>query len=332
MSDPEFPAPGAHPSNPAASPAATASLPRPKMQRAAWPFPVIWIIPLVVAIGASFYYYGVYQEHGPRITVTITDAAGIRTGETPVTVHGVRVGTVTQVDLAPDEQHAVLHVEFYRSTIELARENTQFWLVRPDLSGGNIQGLSTIISGPYLEALPGPGAPRHEFHGLDAAPVMAGDGVRIILRAASVDRLQLDSPVYYRGIQVGVVQDVRLGDDAASVNATLFIWHAYQRLLQSNSVFWPEHTTEVSGGLFSGVQVRLGSLRSALGGGLSFATPGGGTVAHDGDEYTLNEEPKKEWLAWAPHISWATEPTPNDNVGRDLRAQQGGLRSTIRVR
>ncbi len=306
-------------------------LPRPVIKKRRAAGLLVWLIPLAVAAGAAYYFHLLYLEIGPEVTIQFNDGTGIKVGETPLTVHGVRVGTVDAVDLAPDNVHALVHVRFQRGTAGIANAGTTFYMVRPDVSGGNVQGLSTIVSGPYLTAIVGHGDPTDHFVGLDGPPVMRGAGMRVIIHAGRIEHLGVDAPIYYRGLQVGVVQDIRLSGDSTGVNITAFIWLRYAKLLRTDSVFWALTSAEVKGGLLGGIQVQLGSIRTLLGGGLVFATPDGlrGHLAQDGSDYDLAPDgPKPEWLGWSPKIELGP-----DDLGSDRAQQeQGGLQSTIRVR
>jgi paraquat-inducible protein B len=311
-------------------------LPRPVIRHRRWPALLVWLVPLAVAVGAGYYFLRLYRELGPDVTISFTDATGVKVGETPLTVHGVRIGTVESVNLAPDNVHAQVHVRFQRGTALIANTNTVFYMVHPDVSGGNIQGLSTIVSGPYITAIVGNGGePSTRFDGLDGPPVMRGAGIRVVVHAARVDHLAIDAPVYYRGMQVGVVQDIRLSGDSTGVNLTAFIWLRYAKLLRSDSVFWPLSSAEVKGGLLGGIQVQLGTLRTLLGGGIAFATPESlhGRLAQDGSQFQLAVDgPRPEWLAWAPRIPLGPDPVEDVESGHGAQQEQGVLQSTLRIR
>jgi paraquat-inducible protein B len=309
-------------------------LPRPHVRTSRWPFPIVWIVPLAALVAAGFYFRRILQERGPVINITFDDASGIKTGETPVTVKGVRIGTVDTVSLSPDERHAIVHIRLQTGASDVAKKDSIFWLVKPDITGGNIIGVGAIASGPYIEVLPGHGDATTDFVGVTKAPAMVGEGIRVILHADKLGKLEVDSPVYYRGIQVGAIQDVRLSDDSSQVNATAFIWLRYSRLLYSNSQFWTQNDTSVKGSIFSGLQVQLGSLRSLLGGGVEFATPeqNRGDLAEDGSQFSLHDDSKKEWLAWAPKIELGGDTMKDTGVGTTQQQNQSGLQSSVRVK
>jgi len=278
-------------------------LPAPRVKRMRWPFPLIWIVPLLAAVATVYYLYQHKEEHGQQVVVTFTDASDLKIDDTPVVVHGVRVGSIKKIVLADDQRHALVTIELIKGASHAANRGTKFWVVRPDVSGGALVGLNTLISGPYIEALPGDGPESTEFTGLDEAPVLIGEGMRVVLTADRLEHVGVNSGVYYRGIQVGAVQDIRLASDSTGVNITVVIWHRYTSLLRTTSKFWFAQGADVHGGIFSGVQFQVNSFRTLLAGGVEFATPDEtGEKAQEGMIFGLYPEPDKKWLKWSPHI------------------------------
>ncbi|MFY0057133.1 mammalian cell entry protein, partial [Acinetobacter baumannii] len=77
----------------------------------------------------------------------------------------------------------------------------RFWMVAPRLSLGGVSGLSTVVSGTYVEMEPGGGEDRREFDALDEPPVVRADvaGRSFSLKAEQLGSLAQGSPVYFRG-------------------------------------------------------------------------------------------------------------------------------------
>jgi paraquat-inducible protein B len=199
--------------------------------------------------------------------------------------------------------------------MDFARRGAVFWIERAQISAGNISGLTTVISGPYIDGLPGEGPPALAFIGLDGRPVRRGPGITIALHAARLGHLERDSAVYFRGIQVGVVQDIQLGRNAAGVDIFLFIWQRYASIVRTSSEFWIENGINVSGGLFNGLKLNVESVRALLGGAIAFATPDDHSPqAGERFAFPLNDEPRKEWLGWSTNI-----PIPAETQGDDGR-------------
>lgn len=284
---------------------APAELPEPRVKKMRWPFPLIWLVPVLAAVGSGYYLYMHKAEHGQHVAVTFSKATDLKVGDTPVVVHGVKVGAITSITLADDQMHAIVNIDLKLGVSRAANRGTKFWIVHPDVAGGSLNGLSTLISGPYIEALPGDGPVSTEFTGLDDAPVVIGDGMRLVLTADHLEHLQVNSGVYYRGIQVGAVQDIRLAGDSSHVNATVVLWRRYAALVRSTSKFWSVNGADVKGGLFSGIQFQVNSIRTLIAGGVAFATPDAenGDPAVDGMIFGLYPEADKKWQQWQPHIA-----------------------------
>jgi paraquat-inducible protein B len=125
-----------------------------------------------------------------------------------------------------------------------------------------------------------------------------------VLHADRLGEITLDSPVTYRGVQVGNVQDIRLSDVADSTNITVFIWEPYTVLVRTNSAFWSVKGADLKGDLLNGIKLNINSLRSILTGSITFATPDkpiGKQIPSDG-YFILNDAPRDEWLTWKPKI------------------------------
>jgi paraquat-inducible protein B len=285
-------------------PDAKSDLPRARVTRSRWA-PVVWVVPLVAAIIAAFLIYNRISEYGPEIIIRFRDGSGIKVAQTPIRYRGVQVGEVTAIALSEDQRHVEVKARLQSSAASIAREGSVFWIVRPEVGIGNITGLATVLSGPEIQALPGTGEPSSEFTGLESAPAgLELRGLKILVRTSQLGSLQRHSPVYYRGVEVGVVQDATLTPDATAVHVHVLIRQAYAPLVRANSVFWNASGVSVSGGLIRGVEVKLESLRSLAAGGINFATPSANArAAREGHVFPLHATDKKEWLTWAPKIA-----------------------------
>lgn len=281
------------------------TLPKATIKSRKWIFPVVWVVPVVAAIVAAYVAYDRAREFGPKITITFNDSSGVVTGQTPIKYRGVPIGEVTTVELSKDLKHAKVEARLHRSATSIAREGSLFWIVRPEVGFGNIAGLQTVLTGPEIQVLPGSGGPKSEFSGLESTPVeIETSGLKIILRVSHVGPLRKNSPVTYRGVEVGVVQDIHLSADATAADLQVLIRQRYAGLVRENSVFWNVSGASFSAGLFKGVEFKLESLRTLAVGGIAFATPNDANTRRvkDGTVFPVYTEPAKGWLAWAPRI------------------------------
>lgn len=302
-------------------------LAKPVVKKLRWPVLLIWLAPIFAAGLAGYYGYRSFEEHGLGITISFKDGDGLKPGQTKIMHLGVEIGEVSGVQLSPDDTHVMVTCHLQRSAMDFTKEGTKFWIVRPEISMESISGLGTVLSGPYIDCSPGTGKPVKEFTGLDKAPAALEDGLHIVLKSPRIERLQAESPVYFRGIQVGVIESVQLSSDAAGVDVRTFIHRQYAPLVKSNSEFWIISAVDVKGGLITGIQMKVESLHSLLTGGIAFATPDKnmGEQAQDGSEFVLNDEPKKEWTAWEPKI----QINPDDSEPRQNSASLPKASETI---
>ena len=266
-------------------------------------FRLIWMVPVMALAVAAYLVFYRWQDYGPQVYVTFSDGAGLRIGQTAVRYRGVQVGEVTGVTLSKDEKSAVVRIRLTKSGEGMAREGSQYWIVRPRLGFGQITGLTTVLSGPEINVIPGkPGGElQREFAGLDSPPSSIEGGLRIIVRGEH-PKMRQDAPVYYRGVEVGVVQKIDLAPNALSADVHVVIFPRYAPLVREGSAFWDVSGLSVNAGLIKGIQIELESLRSFITGGIEFASPPGTARAKPGTVFFLHSEPKKEWLAWAPKI------------------------------
>jgi paraquat-inducible protein B len=280
-------------------------LPTPIIKKMRKPMVLIWLVPVCAAIMAGYYYYDYLQDRGLQISLTLDDATGLKAGESQLMHLGVEIGKVTDIQLSPDQKEALIRVRLRRSAASFARKGAVFWVVRPEISSQSISGLGTVLSGPFIDSNPGAGEEQEDFVGLDKAPTDLGEGLRVLLEAPRVEHLQPDSPVYFRGIQVGTIEDVQLRADASIVDVHAFIQRRFSPLVKTNSQFWVLSAVDVKGGLFTGVQMKVESLQSILSGGVEFATPEKdmGQQAKNGSTFVLHDDSKPEWLNWAPAIA-----------------------------
>jgi paraquat-inducible protein B len=285
-------------------------LPKARVRPKSWRFPVVWIVPVVAAILAGYLVYGRLQEYGPTITIKFKDGGGVKAGRTEVHFRGVPIGEVRRVDLGENQQYVVVHARLRQSASSVAKEGSKSWIVRPEVGLENVSGLSTIITGPYIQVLPGAGKPTTEFVGLERPPPAPERGLRIIVAAVNLGSIRPGAPVYYRGIEVGTVTDTDLSSDATLAHINVIIRQRYARLVRVGSRFWAVGGVDVNAGLFKGVEINIQSLRALLTGGIAFATPEDSKrpAVKDGTLFILHDKPQKEWLDWSPRI-----PIPRGN-------------------
>lgn len=251
---------------------------------------IIWLIPLIAAGIGGWLAYRSITEKGPTITLTFETATGLEAGKTAIKYKAVEVGTVNTVRLSEDISKVMVTATLDKGTEEYLTEGTQFWVERPRVGAGGISGLSTIVSGAYINFAPGDGTPVRTFTGLERPPLTPTDtpGLRITLKAEKLGSLHIGAPVYFRQIQVGKVEDDRLAPDHQYIEIDVFIEQPYAQLVRQHSRFWNASGIDVSVGL-TGVSVSTESFESLVVGGIAFETPhdNAGDPVENGAVYPL---------------------------------------------
>src|SRR4051812_24658706 len=289
-------------------------------RRRAW-LQLMWVVPIAAAAVAAWLVLDRLRQYGPEITIQFRDGSGLKAGQTPIKYRGVQVGEVTGLQISKDRESVLVKARLQRADASLASEGAIFWIVRPQVGWGSVTGLGTVISGPEIQVLAGKGGDGKtatQFVGLERAPVaMGAAGLPIVLKAVRPVSLRPNSPIYYRGVEVGVVQDIDLSRDSTAAEIHIIVWQRYARLVRTGSAFWDVSGVSLKGGLLKGIEVDFESLRTFLAGGIEFASPEKSPQARAGSTFFLYDSPKQEWLAWTPHLLIPKEPVAGEaSVGR----------------
>src|SRR5258706_9230771 len=111
---------------------------------------LVWIIPIVAASAGVWIAVTKILGEGPKITITFQSAEGLEAGKTRVDLDGLTVGAVTSIRLSDDNKRFIATAKMTPKAKELLVKDTKFWVVRPRISGLNISGLGTLISGAHV--------------------------------------------------------------------------------------------------------------------------------------------------------------------------------------
>ena len=181
---------------------------------------MVWLIPLITVIVGGWLVVKTLSEQGPKASISFKTAEGIEVGKTKIKYKNVSIGMVEQIRFSDDLSHVLISGEFDKGTDHFLRRNTRFWVVKPQFGLKGVSGLSTLISGAYIEIEPGPGAPQSHFVGLEKAPVVTANeaGKRISLISGRLGSIDTGSPIYYQGMEAGEVLD---GEGGYTVYGTL---------------------------------------------------------------------------------------------------------------
>ncbi len=240
-------------------------------------FSTIWIVPIVAVLVGAWMVYAHYVSLGPIIEIRFNSGTGIETGKTKIKRNNVQVGQVLSVHLSEDAERVVLSVRIHEENAGLLREDTEFWVVRPRAGRGGISGLSTLLSGSYIEMSPGTAeATAEDFDGLETPPVTAigTPGLHVTLDSDGNKALNAGDPVIFHGMQVGRIEYAHFNTQERRSYYNAFIEEPFDQLITTNTQFWfvSGMSVELSA---DGLRVDVATLAAIFAGGVSFDVPAG---------------------------------------------------------
>jgi paraquat-inducible protein B len=246
----------------------------PQAQRVARGLSVIWLAPAFALAVVAWLSWHTLMQRGPAITVRFMSAEGLTAGETEIRHKGVRVGIVDSFDLSKDLSEVIVHARMTREVAPHLTGSTRFWIVTPRVGTSGISGLTTLVSGAYIEMYPGDGDPQRDFVGLEDPPLLQPDapGRAFTLTEDQLGAVGPGTPVNYRGVQVGQVEGYALDGNGRHVNIYAFVRAPYDSLVRDDTRFWDASAIDVSAGP-QGIRVRLNSLQQLVTGAIAFDTP-----------------------------------------------------------
>ncbi len=266
---------------------------------------LVWFIPLVAALAGVWIAVTRVLSEGPKITIVFKSAEGLEAGKTKIHYNGVDIGTVTTIELSDDHQSVITTVQMAPKTEGFLAEDTKFWVVRPRISGANVTGLGTLISGAYIGLEIGNSkATKREFVALETPPIVTGEvpGRLFKLKTPDLGSLDNGTPIFFRRLQVGQVASYELDPDGNSLTVTVFVQAPYDQYVNPQTRFWHASGIDLSLSA-SGLTVQTQSVLSVLIGGIAFETAATDPVlppAEANTVFTLFQQPGRGLQAAGP--------------------------------
>ena len=240
-------------------------------------FSLVWLIPIIAVVVGIVMAVQAIVTKGPLITITFSKASGVVAGKTQVRYKDVTVGLVESIHLSDDLSSVIVEARMDNSIKPYLVDTTEFWIETARISGGEVSGLNTLLSGAYIGMDPGEGSESARlFGGRDTPPVVTTGlpGRHFYLQAETLGSINIKTPVYFRQIKVGEVVSFKLMEDGSGVQAQIFVNDPYDQFVKTSSRFWNASGIDLKLDA-KGIQVKTESLTSILSGGVAFETPVG---------------------------------------------------------
>ncbi|NNE54204.1 MAG: MCE family protein [Sulfitobacter sp.] len=246
----------------------------------------VWILPLLALVVALGVAYQTYADRGPTIEIEFENGAGISAGETELRFRDVTVGVVEKVGFTEGLGRVVATIRVENDVAPFIDNTAVFWVVQPEVTAQGITGLSTVLSGVYIEGSWDDeiGIFTNRFQGASQPPLIrpGQSGLEIALRTTGNGTLTDNAPILYRGIEVGRVGRAKINPVSNTAVAEALIFEEHRGLINDSTRFWDASGFTVSIGP-AGAEIDFSSLATLVGGGITFDTfVSGGRPAGDG--------------------------------------------------
>lgn len=236
---------------------------------------IVWIIPIIAAVLGVWVAVNRIMNEGPTITITFRSADGLEAGKTKIRFKGVDIGTISKIRLSSNHHYVIATARMEPHTDGFFVEDTNFWVVRPRISGANVTGLGTLISGAYIGMEIGSSKVRkYSFTALQTPPVVTSDvpGRYFVLRTTDLGSLDVGTPVFFRRLQVGQVASYALEKTGRYFNIKIFVRAPYDDFVTADSRFWQASGVNMQL-TANGLKVQTQSFLAIMIGGIAFETP-----------------------------------------------------------
>ena len=245
------------------------------------PVSFIWILPLIILAILGWIAYESYMKKGTNISVIFKSAEGLKENVTTLEYKGLQLGKVTKISMHEDLKSVKVNILVDNEVAKyVAGDGSSFWIKKPTISLTKISGLNTLISGYKIELSPTfktqeeyeKSNPKYLFNALDTQPndEFDDEGYYISLIANDKDNVEVGTPIFYNKFQIGEI--IAKEFIFEKVYFTAYIYDKFNYLVNKSSKFVINEALKVSYGA-SGLNIEIGSLYSALVGGVTVVTP-----------------------------------------------------------
>ncbi len=258
----------------------------------------------------------------------------------PVLYKKLQVGELIAYDLTADGERIEATIFIYEKYAHLVKADSVFWKVGGiKLDASLMNGITvdtgtmtTLIAGGVSFGSSGKAKKKEaaakentlfslyeSYHdATKAIPTLKPKGLNFQIRAESTKAFSVGSPILFKHIGVGEIKGFHLAENEQDVILDVFIRHQFSHLLKTTSRFYNVSGITVDGGI-GDFELKTGSVKSILVGGIAFYTPVEGEAAEESYIYELYDDYE--------------EALDVDKVGVTIRfAEPKGLKAGVEIR
>jgi paraquat-inducible protein B len=233
------------------------------------------------------------------------DVEGLIEQSSKLIYKGIDVGKVIDISLSKN-QKIVVKVQIYKDFKSFAKQGNQYYLKKSKISLQEVKNLSSAIFAVNLGVVKNSSKKmQRSFKGYDSISKVRDSSIGKIYKVVSSHATSagVDSPIYYKNVQIGKINSVDLSSDASKVVLDCLIYDKYTHIIRKNSNFYDISGFKLKFSLFSGTEVKTNTITSILKGGLMVITPKKYEEKADSKkEFILKKELMDDWEKISPII------------------------------
>lgn len=182
--------------------------------------------------------------------VLLTESLGSLEVGSPILYKQVKVGSVQSYQFSRKRKQLVIGVHIEKEYEGLVNGSTRFWnasgvTLTGGLTGGiqvKSESLQSLMAGGIAFETPEPNVPLRNriprFRLFADREASTQRGTLITIKVDRADGLRTDTPIRFKGLDVGKIESVDLSPDMQSVMLTARITEVPERIARTGSQFW----------------------------------------------------------------------------------------------
>jgi paraquat-inducible protein B len=249
-------------------------------------FTSIWIVPFIALLIAGWLAFQYFSELGPKIEIIFKNNKGLKAGQSQIKYRDVTIGKIEKISLSGDGDGVRVIARMDREAIPYLNESAEFWIVKPEVGVGGISGLDTIISGTYVNmSSKKKKMNQKKFIGLEKSLKINKNGVHLHLNASEGYHIAKGTPIFFKNIRAGEVENVEISSDGKSVDIYIFIKKDFIGYIHSDAKFWVQSALNINY-LNGKLDFTLSPITNIVRGGIEFSSYG----------KNINDVPNKDFI------------------------------------
>ncbi len=196
------------------------------------------------------------------ITLVAKDAYKLDKDFSHIYFKGIDAGSITEIKYDIKLNTTFIRIRLKDQFYKIIDKNTYFWVVEPKVTLRGVKGLDAL-NGAYLTFHTNMNAskPKDTYtlhkHSPDAK------GKRVHLEASKIGSLKEGGSIFYKDVEIGEIEKVRLNKRKNLIDISLVIYSKYSSLVNDTSAFYLQSAFEAEASL-DNLSIDIGSLETIL--------------------------------------------------------------------